>query len=102
MTLKEEGRYALYKISEQLNVAVAEELTWTLGSTGRRSGGQVSGTGCNFWLKPLDDHPLNWWDERRSAEYRSTPPSLLTYGGTISRGRKPPSTQGKKKDAGAA
>ena len=62
MTLKEEGLYALYKIWGQLNLGVAEESKWILGSTGARSGGQVSGTGCKFWFKPLDELPLNWWD----------------------------------------
>ena len=46
--------------------------------------------------------PLNWWDERRSAEYRSTQPLLLTYGRIISGGQKPPSRQGEKKEAGPA
>ena len=101
MTLTEEGRYALYKIWQQLNLGVAEQSTWTLGSTGGRSGGHLSGTGCKFWFKPLDELPLSWWDERRSAEYRSTPASLLTCGGTISGGGKSRSTQGKKKDVGA-
>ena len=89
MTLKEEGRYALYKIWEQFNLDVAEESSWTLGSTGGRSGGHVSGTGCKFWCKPLDELPLDWWDERPSAECGPTPPSLLTYGGTISGGENP-------------
>ena len=92
MMLKEEGSFALYKIWEQLNLGVADDSTWTLGSTCGRSGGQVSDTGCKFWFKPLDALRLNWWDEWRSAEYRSTPPSLLTYGRTISRGGRPPST----------
>ena len=95
MTFKEEGRYALYKIWEQLNLGVAEESTWTLGSTGGRSGGHVSGTGCKFWCTPLDELPLNSRDKRRFAEYRSPPPSLLAYGETISGGGKPPSTWGK-------
>ena len=98
MKLKEEGCYALCKFRKQLNLGVAEEQTWTLGSTSGRSGGHVSGTG----YKPLDEIPLNCWDERRFAEYRLTQPLLLTYGGTISGGRKPPSTQGKVKDVGAA
>ena len=102
MTLKEEGCYALYEIWEPLKLGVAEESTWTLASTVGGSGGHVSGTGCKFWFKPLDELPLNRWDERRSAEYRSTPPSLLSYGGTISGGGKPPCTQGKKKETGAA
>ena len=46
MTFKEERWYALYKIWEQLNRGVAEQWTWTFGSTGGRSGGGVSGTGC--------------------------------------------------------
>ena len=93
MTLKEEGRYALYKIKEQLNLGVAEESTWTLGSTRERSCGHVSGTGCKFWFKPLDELPLNLWDEQRSAECCSTPPSLFTYGRTISGDGQPRSTQ---------
>ena len=102
ITLKEEGRYASYKVSEQLNLCVAEESKWTFRSTGGRSGGHVSGTGCKFWFKTLDELPPNWQDEWRSAEYCSTPPSLLTNGGTISVGGKSPSTRGKKKDAGVA
>ena len=62
----------------------------------------VCGTRSKFWFTPLDELPLNWSDERRSAEYRSTPPSLFTYCGIISDGRKRPSMQGKKREAGAA
>ena len=62
MTLKEEGRYTLYKIWEQLDLGVAEESTLTSGSNGGRSAGHASGTGCKFWFKRRDELPLIWWD----------------------------------------